>query len=172
MGGERDAGIFIAAIILNSAALVAWEWGQTRAIDWLQARWIANLVGTAIVVLATVLTINWLFYDGYYDRQTGSYHDSRYLALYLAPFVYAVVIGGIVAAYYKWKQDLFMLSASGVSIIVLTAALFFWLSDQVEKHHDTLGFLGIPTLAGIVIIAETSLLAAGLLRLRNRWEEG
>ena len=167
VGEHRDAGIFIAAIVLNGAALAAWEWGQTRAIDWLQARWIPSLFGTAILALATYLVIDWLFFDGYYDWQTQTYQDSRYFALYLAPFVYVVVIVGIVAAYYRWKHDLFMLSASGVSLIVLTTAVIgFWFEEYVD------GAEMVACLAGIVIIAETGALASVLLHLHNRWEEG
>jgi uncharacterized membrane protein len=168
VGEHRDAGIFIAAIVLNSAALAAWEWGQARAIAWLQARWIPNLIGTAILALATYLVIDWLFYDGYYDWQAQTYRDSRYFALNLAPFIYAGVILGIAVAYYRWKHDLYTLAAGGISLIIMTTAAIIFLFDEFDV--DT-GAEVLACVAGLVIIAETAALAQGLIYLHNRWED-
>lgn len=170
VGSNCDAGIYLAAIVLNSAALAVWERGRSREIEWLQARWIPNLVGTAILVLATVVSIQWLTFDGYYDWQSESYQSSRYFALNLAPFVYLGVLGGVIYGYYLWKQDLYMLAVGGFSVIVMTAAVIFsWAADF--DYDSEFGIMTLACLAGIAIIVETGVLATALVHLHRHWED-
>lgn len=129
--------------VLNTAALVVWEFAAWRGVQHLRERWSVRLLATASGVLITTLVLNGIFEDSYRLKSGG------YLRLLAAFSVYLVwlLVGFLV--YRKYLKDLFVLAASVLSLIVSANAL---VGRMVLHHSEAGGFL----LVGLLIIASSA----------------
>jgi len=122
---------------LNGMALAVWELARLRGGDWLKPRWPLQLIGAAVMAIATVLGL-WAAIDAGRESLTEALGWAGCIAL-----VYAV--------YRRRQRDLFMLAMAALSVVVVVNT---WLGRQlVESFSDprillvSASFLASSTLA-------------------------
>jgi uncharacterized membrane protein len=99
--------LFLAAI--HAIAVAAWEWQRSRPTPWLDARWAPRLaVATAFGFLLVpaidfILNVFW------------THGNVRQVAF----FVLCVAIVGTILFYQRVREDLFMLTVAGGSVLIL-----------------------------------------------------
>ena len=142
-------------LILNTLALLVWEWLRWRGVQHLQERWSARVVATVVGVLATMLMLEAIFNDG--DR----YHQRGQAANLLAMISYLVWASLTLWIYRRKVKDLFVLAGLVLSLIITLNA---WIAREVLSHNEAEGFL----LVGLMIIASS---AVGGIWLKTMMKE-
>lgn len=144
-------------LLLNGAALTAWEAAYLRGIRWLRERWYARIVATVAYGWATAALLNFIF------NWSATPLDNAESSL-AAPVLYGLFLAATLFFYQRSIHDLFVLTVAALSLIAgTTAAVAQWLDLS-----DTLLFLVL----GALVIAQAALAVTWLLRVQNRWDTG
>ena len=137
-----------ALMLLNTAALVAWELAAFMGIRWLNERWATRIVAAASGTMITTLTV-WAIFD------TSSVNRIAFV-------VYAFWLVGAYLFYRYCVRDLFVLAGGVLSVIVVVVSL-------MSEHMIGTGDPGALLLIGLVVIAMS---AGGAMWLRTIAAEG
>jgi len=141
-----SSGALWTLLLLNTIALVAWEFWLARGLAFL-SRWGARVLGALSGSFATAVGV--LAIAG----------DNAYVALGVPAYLAWLVA---VCLYYRGRiVDVFMLSGGVLSVVVLTAT---FLGKHLLDHGDAAGFLFI----GLVVIAMSG---AGAWWIRRTLQE-
>ena len=137
---------------LNAVALVAWEIGANRNIDWMQGRVLPGLI--ALMAFGTVLppTLVMIFVGAFEEKAN----------LYFVSPLLLVISGAACLWYYQFKrQDLFILTLCLLAAILVITSYFI--------RHLMGGFGSLLFLA-ILIIVQVAGAAWWLRDVARRWE--
>jgi len=115
VGAVTDGGLASLVVILNAGALAVWEGFARRGVPWMQGRWWPRIV--AVLTLFVVVSGS-LFYI--FDIRFGA----RDNWLILSGPVMFVVFAAASLWYYQSRTDLFTLTATLLSGIVVITAMF------------------------------------------------
>jgi uncharacterized membrane protein len=152
--GEGDSpALFVALAGLDTLALLVWEYGHWRGIPWLQHRWLAWLITPAIFIFLVLPTLEFIF---------TNFREG--LFLFLAPLFYLAFTIFALIFYQKVSKDLFILTLTALSlIVVLTAALIKVFDIDFDNAF-------ILLLMSLIIIGETALAVFWLRHVAHTWE--
>ena len=129
--------------VLNTAALLVWEWAAWRGVPHVCERWPVRVLITASGVLITILALHAIFEERYRSDYAVYLRSMTLLFVYVAWLIAGFVI------YRKYLKDLFVLAGCVLSLIVSANAL---VGRIVLSHSDAPGFL----LVGLLIIGSSA----------------
>ena len=153
--GARALPIWQILFVVNALFLIGWEAAIGRGISWVQGRWAAQLSAAAAFVTVTVAAVSFIF-------------ESENWALMapfstVAPVLYVLFLGAVLSVYRRKIPDLFVLTMSMLSLIVVVSSVVARLLD----FDEILMFL----LMGIVVIVQAALAVTWLRRVSQGWED-
>ena len=148
-----DSALSSAVFTLNVMALIAWEFGAGRGIDWMQGRWFSRIVAFiafSAVVPPTLLII-----------LASMFGENLGLTL-MSPLLLALATVGCVYYYQFRREDLFILTCCAMAaIMVLTSlAIRIFLND-----------FGSMLFLAVILIAQVAGAAYWLRGVGRRWEK-
>lgn len=142
--------------LLNSGALVGWEWYQRRGVAWMQGRWWPRMVSLVALIAITMPTVELILNvnQPYWQSPTPLWP-----ALW-APILY-VIFGMAGFFYYRYREiDVMVLTLLALSLIsVLTAII-----SRLVNFDETIQLLVLS----IVVVIQAGL---AVIWLRNIEEE-
>jgi uncharacterized membrane protein len=143
--------LFVWVAAIHIVAVIAWEVQRRRAEPWLDEEWAPRLlVSTAFLALLVPAIAMVLDFDSNEIRMTG-----------FAAFW--VMVAAVFTYYSRVREDLFMLTAAGSSVMtVLTVAIGRVIFEELKL--ETFGML----LMAMILIAEVTLGVAWLRRMSSR----
>lgn len=152
--GDGDSpALYVTLAGLDTVALLVWEYAHRHGVPWLQQRWLAWLITPAIFICLVMPTLEFIFTD-----------FREELFLFLAPLFYLFFTVFALFFYQKVVKDLFMLTLTALSlIVVLTATLI----KVFDIDFDSAPILLIMSL---IIIGQTALAVYWLRRVAHTWE--
>jgi uncharacterized membrane protein len=147
-GSGSDSGLMWSIFIVNTAALIVWEY-LARTWQWLSERWAVRMLAVASGVPMTWLVLSSIFT---YDNLNG-----------FSGLVWAIWLGMLYFVYRVKKPDLFMLAGTCLSGIVVVISF-------VAKHVlDGLHAGGFLLLALMVVGMGTGA-AVWLRNIHREWQ--
>lgn len=151
--GAFNTALYLGLVALNTLWLLAWELARSRGIAWLSGRWMPRVVALATIALLVVAMIGYLF--------ASSFVSERDALLPLTPIVYLLYTLFLLLFYYRYLQDLFMLAAAALGIVVVVTAAGIKVVDFRSE-----GYLVLSAL----VIGQTVALVYALRVVARRWE--
>lgn len=144
--------------VLNAGWLLGWETVRRRPVDWMQPRWVPQLVAIATFAAVFAPTLEFIF----------TLESPNSLPVMLAPIVYLLLCGMTIFVYTRNIRDLFILTICALSIIgVITAAA----GKLIFDYLDTLfGAFDGSLVLSILVIVQAAVAVLLLQRLARRWE--
>jgi uncharacterized membrane protein len=155
---HRSDALFLTLALFNLSALIVWEWGQQRGIDWLAARWPARLLAATGLFHLSVLAIIVVF------SKADHVFMPRTLTLLLYP---ALLVGMYLLHRLIWR-DLFVLTLCALSqIVVVTCAIGHWLFEASRYHAVE----GIFLLLAALVVGQSAFWAVMLRKIQQEDSE-
>ncbi|MDZ7804194.1 DUF2157 domain-containing protein [Thiohalophilus sp.] len=147
----RDTGMYWTLFLLNTLALVLWEWAATRW-SFMDRRWAIRLVA-----LASGYTITWLALISIVE---GALTDRSGLVAGMIWLLWLASLGGV----YRYRiRDLFMLTGGSLSVIVVVTT---FLARHMLEGDPVGAFLFLA----VVVMAGGSGSLIWLKRLHREWQ--
>lgn len=148
-----DAGLSETVAILNTMALIVYEWFSRCGTHWLNGHWMPRSIASLILIALLIPTLVFII--------SSSVLQGEDHALKIAPLLYLAGTAMILVYFHTLGHDLFILALSYLSlIVVITAAIGRQLGDNFGGYI----FLGL-----LVITLSTG--AAAILRITARARE-
>lgn len=141
--------IYALLFFINGFFVIAWEIGFARKVDWLISRWTPRLLSLIVFYAATASVVTVIV-----ERQ-------RDPILFTMAVLFIIVNSIVIYVYSQENLDMFMLTLSAVSLMVV---LNTWAADSIDIGDFT------PLLIGVFIIAQTALVVTLLLKTSISWE--
>ena len=137
---------------LNGVALIAWEFGTSRNVAWMQGRVLPGLV--AFIAFGTVLPPSLIMIFA------GALEENANLTL-VSPLLLAITTAACLWYYQFRRHDLFILTLCLFAVILVITSFFI--------RHTMEGFGSLLFLA-MLIIAQVAGAAWWLRQVAHRWE--
>ncbi|HLF75000.1 MAG TPA: DUF2157 domain-containing protein [Anaerolineales bacterium] len=140
--------IYLWLFSINALFVLVWE-GFARNVDWLISRWTPRLLS---LIVFYALTVPVVFVITQSEREP---------ILFLMTVLFVLVNPIVIYVYSRKYLDLFMLTLSAISLMVVSNT---WLANVVDAGDFT------PLIIGVFIIAQTALAVALLVRISRSQE--
>lgn len=137
---------------LNAIALLAWEAGASRGIDWMQARWYPRLIAFGALTTVLIPTLIMIVAASFGERSGLSF---------ISPVIFAMSVAACLYYYQYRKLDLFILT------VCLFAAIMVCMSLAVRTMLRDVGSL---LFLAILLIGLVAAAAYWLRDIAKRWE--
>ncbi len=147
--------LFLLVFLLNGAAMLAFEFVQTRGVAWLQNHWMRVIIFGAILTVLIIPTLQAIL-----ETRGGG---SKYQLLAVAAVLYMAVTA-LSLWYYRYRRHDLLLQAMcllGVLIVVTT------LVGKLLPLDAAISWL----ILAIVIIGQAALATKWLLQTAKTWQE-
>jgi uncharacterized membrane protein len=155
---ESGAATLEILFILNTAALLIWEYARHRGVLWLTRRWMPRLIACAVFALIATPTVEFIF--------TSNYRKDIFLNS--APVLYILFLGSALFIYSRKIHDLLILTVGFLSlIVVITSILTKFLFEDFTGPEALFGSF---CLAGLAIIAQVAVSFTWLRKVSQSWE--
>lgn len=133
--------LFLILFILNSVAMIAWEYAYRKGVVWLQGKWFSGVLFTAML---TTLVIPILF-------AIVDFYDWQERPLFAITALLYISVTALALWYYRYvRRDLLLLAMSLLGVIVVFSTLFIKLlpmSSPISWLFLALLVIGQATLA-------------------------
>ncbi|MEZ4864794.1 MAG: DUF2157 domain-containing protein [Caldilineaceae bacterium] len=141
---------------LNAVALLGWELAARRWM-WIQQRWLPRVTALAAFAWIGWPTLALIFY---------LFDPSFELALIhrFGPLIYGIFAASVWFVYYRLKPDLFMLTVTLFSVLVVITTL---VARALVEVDELLAYF----VTSIVVIIQAAVAVGILRRIAHRWEE-
>lgn len=154
IGNDSESQLLLWVFLINGAFILLWEILSPK-MNWLTSRWMPRILFLPV------------FYCVTYPAAGVAGMDSRYwkddILWIVLSVLFVIMNAAVLYVYSKKIFDLFMLTISAISLMIV---LDVWLSDLLDAAGDFL-----PLILGVVIIAQTALVVTLLLRTARSREE-
>ncbi len=140
---------YIWLFLINGFFVLAWEIGFVSKVDWLTSRWTPRLLSLIVFYVVTAPPVMII---------TG---EDPELDLLVMSALFVIVNLAVIYIYSRKMLDMFMLTLSAVSLMVVINT---WAADKIDIGDFT------SLLIGVFIIAQTALVVTLLLRASKSWE--
>ncbi len=145
--------LFWAPLLLNAAALAAWELGWPR-LDWLRASYGPRAIALVAAISATALGVGW-----WWLGRSGGWRWMQY-----TPVLYAAWLGGSLWFYQQRRRDIVPLAAGAFSAICVVMA-------GILKHLRFRDSFAVDfLLVGLLVAGLTAAAAVWLRRVSASWQ--
>lgn len=135
--------------LINIFFLLAWEIGFAFKVDWLSSRWTPRLLAIPVFYALTAPPVLVITDSG------------REVDLLIMSILFVIVNLGVIYIYSQRILDMFMLTLSAVSLMVVANVL---IADTIDLGDFT------PLLIGVFIILQTAVTLTFLLWTSKSWE--
>lgn len=155
IGLRHESELILAIFLINAFFVSLWEFFSPR-VNWLNSRWPPRILSLAVFYCVT--------YSAVIVVGTASKYWKDDFILIAMAFLFVVVNAIGLYVYSQKNLDLFMLTISAISLMVV---MDVWLADLIEWMDDFL-----PLVLGVIIITQTALTVSLLLKTSKSKEPG
>jgi len=150
VGYGSESQLMFFGFLINGVFILLWEFYSTKT-DWLTSRWTPRILSAAVFYITTAAAV--FFVTDELDKDT-------YIVILTILFVF--INAAVLYIYSQKKLDMFMLTISAISLMVVFDT---WFANLIEDADDF-----VPLILGVIIIAQTAITVALLLRTSKSWE--
>lgn len=147
-----SSGLSSLVFVLNAVALLVWETGASRGVDWMQGRWYPRVLAFGAVTTVLIPTLVMIFASSLGEQSGPTLLSALILAVTLAAGLY----------FYQFlKRDLLILTICLFSTIMVIMSLTI---------RTMLGGIGSMLFLALLLVGLVAGAASYLRNIAKRWE--
>lgn len=154
-GFEQRTDLFLILFLLNSFAMIAWEYAYTQGLAWLQGQWFGVLIFAATLIALVIPTLHAIIDLG------DNWQENPLLAVAMLLYI---AVTALTFWYYRYRRrDLLLLAMSLLGVIIVLTTL----TGRLLPLEEEITWL----ILALVLIGQAALATKWLLQMAKTWQE-